>query len=279
MVDSSYHLVNVDRLTSRIPNQVRHQCRFLARPTPICDDCTNSRWRFFKGCLRALDGIDVRVSEQDKGKYRTRKGHVIVNVLGIRNPNMQFIYVLSDWEGSAMDNRVLLDSLNRRNGLRVPTDNYYLCGNGYSNAEGFLTPYRRVRYHLCEWYHRAGGPQNSEEYFNLKHSSTRNAIQRAFGELCTNNWPSTESDMTPTDEEGTSRQRRRGASKEKTLTRCTWTVREEEVLINGLRSFVASGWKCNNGFCTSYLAQLENFMLRAIPNCDIRAEPHIKSKI
>ncbi|KAL0429055.1 UNVERIFIED_CONTAM: hypothetical protein Sradi_0531500 [Sesamum radiatum] len=85
--------------------------------------------------------------------------------------------------------------------------------------------------------------------------------------------------MNPTDEEGSSRQRRRSSTKDKGFTRRTWTVREEETLINGLRSLVASGWKCDNGFRTGYLAQLETFMLRAIPNCDLRAEPHITSKI
>ncbi|KAL0449424.1 UNVERIFIED_CONTAM: hypothetical protein Slati_1498800 [Sesamum latifolium] len=94
-----------------------------------------------------------------------------------------------------------------------------------------------------------------------------------------NNHPSIGSDVNPTDDEGNSRQRRRGASKDKISTRRTWTVREEEVLINGLRSLVASGWKCDNGFRTGYLAQLKFFLLRAIPDCDLRAEPHITSKI
>ncbi|KAL0413105.1 UNVERIFIED_CONTAM: hypothetical protein Sradi_1512200 [Sesamum radiatum] len=86
--------------------------------------------------------------------------------------------------------------------------------------------------------------------------------------------------MNQMDEEDTSRQtRRRSSLKDKGLTRRTWTVREEEVLINDLRSLVASGWKCDNGFRTGYLAQVEAFMLRAIPNCDLRAEPHITSKI
>ncbi|KAL0345750.1 UNVERIFIED_CONTAM: hypothetical protein Sradi_4406300 [Sesamum radiatum] len=81
------------------------------------------------------------------------------------------------------------------------------------------------------------------------------------------------------DDEGNSRQHRRGSSKDKISTRRSWKVREEEALINGLRSLVASGWKCNNSFRTGYLAQLEKFLLRALPDCDIKAEPHITSKI
>ncbi|KAL1553681.1 hypothetical protein AAHA92_14328 [Salvia divinorum] len=35
----------------------------MVRPTPVDDDCDDSRWKWFKGCLGALDGtyINVRV--------------------------------------------------------------------------------------------------------------------------------------------------------------------------------------------------------------------------
>ncbi|KAL0332829.1 UNVERIFIED_CONTAM: hypothetical protein Scaly_2184400 [Sesamum calycinum] len=94
---------------------------------------------------------------------------------------MQFIYVLTGWEGSAVDSHVLRDVVHREGGLRVPAGNYYLCDNGYANAEGFLTPYRGVCYHLREWDRGLGGPQNREELFNLKHSSACNVIDRTFG--------------------------------------------------------------------------------------------------
>ncbi|KAL0395346.1 UNVERIFIED_CONTAM: hypothetical protein Slati_4500800 [Sesamum latifolium] len=65
------------------------------------------------------------------------------------------------------------------------TGSSYLCDNGYGNVEGFLTPYRGVRYHLKEWDHGAGGPQSPRELFNLRHASTRNVIERTFGLLKT----------------------------------------------------------------------------------------------
>ena len=69
-----------------------------------------------------MDGtyINVTVHPQDRGKYRTRKGTIAMNVLGVYAPNMQFIYVLSGWEGSAHDVRVLRNALTRPNGFRVP---------------------------------------------------------------------------------------------------------------------------------------------------------------
>lgn len=65
----------------------------------------------------------MKVPESDKIRYRTRKGEIAVNVLGVCNQEMKFIYVLAGWEGSAADNRVLLDALNRRHGLKVPDGN------------------------------------------------------------------------------------------------------------------------------------------------------------
>ncbi|KAL0408306.1 UNVERIFIED_CONTAM: hypothetical protein Sradi_1765000 [Sesamum radiatum] len=155
----------------------------LARPLPVGDECQDSRWQWFKGCLGALDGahVEVRVPDSDKGRYRNRKGQVSVNVLGVCNIEGKFIYALSGWEESAADGRVLRDAVHRPAGIKVPTGSYYLCDNGYGNVEGFLTPYCGVRYHL----RGAGGPQSPRELFNLRHASARNVIERTFGLLKT----------------------------------------------------------------------------------------------
>ncbi|CAN0913549.1 hypothetical protein LINGRAHAP2_LOCUS28001 [Linum grandiflorum] len=42
-----------------------------------------------------------------------------MSVLGVCNPNMEFISCLDGWEGSAHDTRVLLDALTRPNGFKV----------------------------------------------------------------------------------------------------------------------------------------------------------------
>ncbi|KAL0414918.1 UNVERIFIED_CONTAM: hypothetical protein Sradi_1693500 [Sesamum radiatum] len=187
---------------------------FLTKPTSIPEDRLDVRWRWFKDCLDVLDGmyIDVRVSEHEKGS----------------------------WEGSAADNRVLRDAIPRPNGLRVPSGSYNLCDNGYTNAEGFLTPYRG-----CV-------------------AIAPNSMNPSF---------------TSTKDESSSRFPHRGAHKERSGTRRTWTLKEEEVLLNGLKMLVASGWKCDNGFHNDYLAQLEAHMSKAFPNCDLKAEPHISLKM
>ncbi|XP_057797535.1 protein ANTAGONIST OF LIKE HETEROCHROMATIN PROTEIN 1-like [Salvia miltiorrhiza] len=155
----------------------------LVKPDPVSGDNNDPRWKWFKGCLGALDGtyINVKVPNCDKARYRTRKGQISTNTLGVCDQNMRFVYALPGWEGSAADSRILRDALNRPYGLRVPKGNYYLVDNGYANSEGFLAPYKGVRYHLKEWGPSSARPQNAEELFNLRHTKARNVIERAFG--------------------------------------------------------------------------------------------------
>ncbi|KAL8510538.1 hypothetical protein ACS0TY_017384 [Phlomoides rotata] len=156
----------------------------LATPEPVPGDNNDYRWKYFKGYLCALDGtyIPVRVPHSDIPRYRNHKGSVSVNVLAVCDQHMNFTFVLSGWEGSAADSRVLRDAVTRPNGLRAPNGCYYLCDGGYTNCNGFLAPYRGVRYHLREW-DEGRQPQNQQEYFNMKHAKARNCIKRAFGIL------------------------------------------------------------------------------------------------
>ncbi|KAL8481808.1 hypothetical protein ACS0TY_028087 [Phlomoides rotata] len=60
------------------------------------------------------------MSLPEKGRYMNRKGIVTINVLGVCDMNMKFVNVLTGWEGSAADSRVLRDAINRTHGLKVP---------------------------------------------------------------------------------------------------------------------------------------------------------------
>ncbi|XP_047983670.1 uncharacterized protein LOC125224329 [Salvia hispanica] len=124
----------------------------FSKPTPVPEDCNDHRWKWFEGCLGALDGthINVLVNNSDKPWYRTRKGSIATNVLAVCDRDMQFVFILPGWEGSAGDSRVLRDAVSRQDSFRVPQGCYYLCDNAYANCNGFLTPYKGVRYHLKE---------------------------------------------------------------------------------------------------------------------------------
>lgn len=171
----------------------------------------DNKWKWFEGALGALDGtlIKMTVRVEDRPRYRDRKGDITTNVLATCDPSLRFNYVLPGWEGSTSDPRILGDALQRPNGLKVPksektsrffislliiiivnlvpynlfnvTDKYLLVDLGYSNAQGFLAPYKGTRYHLNLW--RGTTPTNYKELFNLRHSSARNTIERAFGLL------------------------------------------------------------------------------------------------
>ncbi|KAI3461571.1 hypothetical protein Pfo_018234 [Paulownia fortunei] len=147
---------------------IKLQPLLLVDPKPIAEDCTNERWKW------ALDGthIDVMVWVFDKARYHNRKWDIFMNVLGVCDSNMKFIYV------------ILRDVVTKPNGLRVPRGNFYLCDNGYTNEDGFLTPYRGVRHHVKEWGGGNSIPCNKEEFFNMKLAKSRNVIKRAFVQNC-----------------------------------------------------------------------------------------------
>jgi len=57
-----------------------------------------------------------------------------------------------------------------------------LLDSGYALRKGFLLPYKKVRYHLKE-FDESSPPINAKELFNLRHSSLRISVERAFGVL------------------------------------------------------------------------------------------------
>jgi hypothetical protein len=60
----------------------------LKNHEPIPKDCTDYRWKHFKNFLGALDGthVNVTVPTRLKGRYRSRKGYIVTNVLGVYAP-------------------------------------------------------------------------------------------------------------------------------------------------------------------------------------------------
>ncbi|MFQ6658475.1 hypothetical protein Gotur_027729, partial [Gossypium turneri] len=128
---------------------IRLQDVLFKKAEPITANSSDTRWKWFKNCLGALNGthIKIRVPRVDKPRYRTRKGDIATNVLGVCTPEMQFVYVLPGWEGSVVDGRVLRDAITRRHGLK-----------GYQ-------------------------PSTPREFFNMKHALARNVIEKCFGLL------------------------------------------------------------------------------------------------
>ncbi|KAL4035776.1 hypothetical protein IC575_004483 [Cucumis melo] len=154
---------------------VRLYEELIKRPVPMTNNCNDQCWKCFEvdmNCLGALDGtyIKVNIPETDRPTFRTRKGEIATNVLGMCDTKGDFVYVLVGWKGSAADSRILRDALSRENGLQVP--------------KGVSHPVQRPAvHHLQEWCGAGNAPKNAKEHFNMKHSSARNVIECSFGVL------------------------------------------------------------------------------------------------
>ncbi|PPD83542.1 hypothetical protein GOBAR_DD19515 [Gossypium barbadense] len=258
---------------------IRLQDVLFKKPEPITADSSDTRWKWFKNCLGALDGthIKIRVPTVDKHRYRTRKGDIATNMLGVCTPDMQFVYVLPGWEGSVADGRVLRDAISRTHGLKVPHGCYYLVDAGYTNCEGFLAPFRRQRYHLNEW--RQGyQPISPQEFFNMKHASARNVIERCFG-LLKFRWGILRSPsfypikMSGVPQSNASSQASRG-------TKRKWVPEEDAALVSCMVDLHNVGtFNVDTGFKADYLNKLEKMLEKDLPNAMLKAKPNIESRI
>lgn len=72
-------------------------------------------FNFYQDCIGAIDDTHIFaiVPKCDVPSYRNRKGFVSQNVLATCNFDLEFMYVLSGWEGSAHDSKILSDALTR----------------------------------------------------------------------------------------------------------------------------------------------------------------------
>ncbi|XP_026397203.1 uncharacterized protein LOC113291938, partial [Papaver somniferum] len=86
--------------TSATPFKIRESTRF---------------YPYFKDCIGDMDGthIPAMVEKRNAAVYRNRHGITSQNVLAVCNFDLEFIYVLSGWEGSAHDSKILNDAMTK----------------------------------------------------------------------------------------------------------------------------------------------------------------------
>jgi hypothetical protein len=63
----------------------------------------------------------ARVPRKMQAAFRGRRHTITQNVMVAVDFDLRFTYVLAGWEGSTHDALVLVDALERSDGLRVPT--------------------------------------------------------------------------------------------------------------------------------------------------------------
>ncbi|XP_058111673.1 uncharacterized protein LOC131254988 [Magnolia sinica] len=73
--------------------------------------------------------------------------------------DMNFMYVLAGWEGSASDAHVLQSALTHsRDPFVIPRGKYYVAGAGYTHSPSFMAPYRGNIIERCFGVLKAGFP-------------------------------------------------------------------------------------------------------------------------
>ena len=72
--------------------------------------------------------------------------------------------------------------MSRHDGINIPDGKFYLGDAGYACRPGVLPPFRKTRYHLNKFFGR-NYPMTPQKLFNLRHSSLRVTVDRAFGAL------------------------------------------------------------------------------------------------
>ncbi|KAF7833286.1 hypothetical protein G2W53_015619 [Senna tora] len=218
----------------------------LKTPEPVTQDSTDGRWKWFKiydNCLGALDGthIKIRVPNADKPRYRNRKGEISTNVLGVCSQDGQFIYVLTGWEGSAADGRVLWDAVNRPNGLKVPHGELDILSSFNFYSAPYLAPYFQVHHillHTC----------NYTTFLSCLAMSQEQQGEQQGG----------------------------GSSKRPIRL---WTPEEDKVLVESMLELRLGGtFSADNGLKPGSYRDLEKKMELKLPGCGIKAVPHIQSR-
>jgi len=104
------------------------------------------QYPFFANCIGALDGTHLPIAIQGGHKrqapWHSRKGLLMQNVLTAVDFDINFVYILAGWEGTAYNCRVI--DLAKKKGFEAPQDWYYLADAGYSNTSIMLVPYQGV---------------------------------------------------------------------------------------------------------------------------------------
>jgi hypothetical protein len=108
-------------------------------------------WPFFKDAIGAIDGSHIHVTPKaiECPVYFNRKGFVSQNCLFACDFDLNFMYMLTGWEGSATDAHVYEDACSFN--FYTPAGKYFLGDTGYPLHPGLLVPYQSVHYHLAEW--------------------------------------------------------------------------------------------------------------------------------
>ena len=165
---------------------------FLKWPSPVEMNRVKSEFKAVYGlpnCVGAIDCTHIDMECPDAklaSDFRDRKCSFSIQVQAVVDSNMRFLDVVAGWAGSVHDSRIFsLSNLFLRrseffssqsmmiNGVFVQE---YLIGDaGYPLTVNMMIPFPG----------RESSFTREQRVYNFKHSSTRMAVERAFGRLKT----------------------------------------------------------------------------------------------
>ncbi|PKI68486.1 hypothetical protein CRG98_011124 [Punica granatum] len=137
-----------------------------------------------KHCIGAIDGthVDACMPHANRVPYRDRNADISQNILAACTHDMMFTYVMTGWEGSAHNSRILSDAASLDRFPAPRGRQYYIVDAGFSNIPGYLAPSKGERYHRSDFPNHYP-PTSEKELFNHRHALVRNVIERCFGIL------------------------------------------------------------------------------------------------
>ncbi|XP_055908282.1 putative nuclease HARBI1 [Eupeodes corollae] len=129
----------------------------------------------FPGTIMCLDGTHVKIiaPAEEKFLYFNRKGYFSINAMVICDNKMRVKFIDARYPGSNHDSHVCNLSLAKTHferKFREGERNTWIIGDaGYPLEPWLITPFRSPE------------PGSSQSTFNLKHSKTRNMVERVIG--------------------------------------------------------------------------------------------------
>ena len=160
---------------------------------------------YFRDTIRAINGSHISIPITPPALfhplYYNCKGFLSQNTLFTYDFNLNFMYMLTGWEGSASASDVCVYGNAIGMDLPIPAGKYLLADAGFPQEPGLLVLYGSVWYHLTKWGRSStqyavlfclyslqlGGlmlyQASEQELFNLRHLSTWNVVERIFGIL------------------------------------------------------------------------------------------------
>lgn len=130
----------------------------------------------FPGVVGCIDGSHIPIlgPSDHRASFINRKGFPSIQLQAVCDDNLRFLDVFAGWPGSVHDARVFRNSplYHILKDGNVHEENHILGDSAYALAPFMMVPFRDNG-HLTE----------EQVNFNMRHSSTRVVIERAFGLL------------------------------------------------------------------------------------------------